>query len=152
MNHSWLAGTQLPPWAFCVDWQLNATYSTVLACTFESQLPKKITFVRKFYPVTSAVRLVVAGLVHEERLASGVLHIDGGSTLLQSISWGSHGYTKRTAMLKSAPMNAMCQKKAWIDKYTSTIHRRSDCRTGEHPRWLDNRKGLDHHLMEQSSW
>jgi len=47
---------------------------------------KKITFVRRLYPVTSAVRLVVAGLVHEERLASGVLHKDGGSTLLQNVS------------------------------------------------------------------
>lgn len=117
-----------------MDWQLNATYSTTLACTFGSQRPKKKHFVTKFYPVSSAVRLAVAGLVHEERLASGVLHKDGSSTLLQSISLGFHDYIKRTEMLKSGAANSMCQKKAWIDKYTSTIHRRSDCHTREHPR------------------
>jgi hypothetical protein len=73
-----------------VDWQLNATYSTMLACirvSYNNQI-----LVARFYPVGHAVCLVVAGLVHIERLASGVLHIDSGSTLLQSISLDSRGY------------------------------------------------------------
>lgn len=29
MNHSWFCATDRPPWAFCVDWQLNARLSRI---------------------------------------------------------------------------------------------------------------------------